>query len=136
MVIKVYISSVTGNSKMRKQQQHVQSTLESFKIDFENIDISCPNNEEDKKFMRANSKTPEGSTVPLPPQIFNEEEYCGDYEDFDLNVEDNLLYEFLKMAPQKKTSEASVTVTGEKPVEEGNENKEESKGEEGGETTE
>ncbi|VDI30838.1 Hypothetical predicted protein [Mytilus galloprovincialis] len=112
MVIKVYISSVTGNSKMRKQQQHVQSTLESFKIDFENIDISCPNNEEDKKFMRANSKTPEGSTVPLPPQIFNEEEYCGDYEDFDLNVEDNLLYEFLKMAPQKKTSEASVTVTG------------------------
>lgn len=62
---------------MRKQQQHVQSTLESFKIDFENIDISCPNNEEDKKFMRANSKTRDESTVPLPPQIFNEEEYCG-----------------------------------------------------------
>jgi hypothetical protein len=27
--------------------------------------------------MRANSKTKEGSTVPLPPQIFNEDDYCG-----------------------------------------------------------
>ena len=63
--------------QMKKQQQHLQSTLESFKIDFENIDISCPTNEEQKKFMRANSKTKEGSTVPLPPQIFNEDDYCG-----------------------------------------------------------
>lgn len=125
MVIKVYISSVTGNSKMKKQQQHLQSTLESFKIDFENIDISCPTNEEQKKFMRANSKTKEGSTVPLPPQVFNEDDYCGDYEDFDMNVEDNLLYEFLKMAPPKKTSEAVVTITGEKPVEEEKETQEE-----------
>jgi hypothetical protein len=29
-----------------------------------------------------------------------------------MNVEDNLLYEFLKMAPPKKTSEAVVTITG------------------------
>lgn len=111
MVIKVYISSVTGNSKMRKQQQHIQSTLESFKIDFENVDISCPNNEEQKEFMRTNAKARDGS-VALPPQIFNEDDYCGDYEDFEINVEDNLLYEFLKMAPPKKTSEATVTVTG------------------------
>ena len=62
---------------MRKQQQQVLDALESFKIPFEQVDISDPCREEDRKFMRANSKGRKQGATPLPPQIFNEDDYCG-----------------------------------------------------------
>lgn len=52
-------------------------TLEAKQIEFEKIDISDTSNEDEKKFMRANSKPKEGQKNPLPPQVFNDEEYCG-----------------------------------------------------------
>ena len=63
--------------QLRKQQQQVIDTLESMKIPFEKVDISDPCREEDRKFMRANSKGRKEGAVPLPPQIFNQEDYCG-----------------------------------------------------------
>ena len=43
---------------------------------FEKIDISAPQQEDKKTFMRENAQAPGGKT-PLPPQIFLEDEYCG-----------------------------------------------------------
>ena len=51
--------------------------LAAKKIDFEEIDISDPTCEDDKKFMRENSTPREGQRVPMPPQIFSEDEYLG-----------------------------------------------------------
>lgn len=51
--------------------------LEGQKIDFERIDITDPANDEQKQFMRDNATPKEGQNVPLPPQIFNEDQYCG-----------------------------------------------------------
>jgi len=35
---------------------------------------------------------------PLPPQIFNDQDYCGDYDGFDVSNETDQLYVFLKLS--------------------------------------
>lgn len=120
MVVKVYISGISGNKEVRlilenswdgrvlfstfsklihviivfdyvsydtfqvkKRQQRVLMILDSKNIKYDVIDITEPGKESDKEFMQNNSKA-NGGTVsdpnprsPLPPQIFNDEEYCG-----------------------------------------------------------
>ena len=50
--------------------------------------------------MRKNGRKREGQRNVLPPQVFNGEEYRGDYEDFDVANEDDMLEEFLGL-PRK-----------------------------------
>eukprot|EP00092_Neocalanus_flemingeri_P050513 GFUD01058411.1.p1 GENE.GFUD01058411.1~~GFUD01058411.1.p1 ORF type:complete len:121 (-),score=58.30 GFUD01058411.1:99-461(-) len=56
--------------------------------------------EEQRDFMRAGAKKKEGQRFALPPQLFNGEKYCGDYDDFDVANEDDELEEFLGL-PRK-----------------------------------
>ena len=46
-------------------------------INFEEIDITLETNESDKKFMRENARPAGNQKVPIPPQIFKGDEYCG-----------------------------------------------------------
>uniref|UniRef100_A0A8C3WI63 SH3 domain binding glutamate rich protein n=1 Tax=Catagonus wagneri TaxID=51154 RepID=A0A8C3WI63_9CETA len=48
--------------------------------------------------------------IPLPPQIFNEEQYCGDFDSFFSAKEENIIYSFLGLAPPpgSKGTERSV----------------------------
>ncbi|KZC11891.1 SH3 domain-binding glutamic acid-rich protein like protein [Dufourea novaeangliae] len=87
-----------GSFQVKKRQQRVLMILDSKNVEYETIDITEPGKELDKEFMQTNGIARE-SKYPLPPQIFNEEEYCGDYEDFDLANEMDELEEFLKVAP-------------------------------------
>ena len=64
------------------------------------VDISAPGMEQQRDFMRKKGRKREGQRNVLPPQLFNEEEYRGDYEDFDMANEDDLLEEFLGL-PRK-----------------------------------
>lgn len=57
--------------------------LDSKSIKYDVIDITEPGREADKDFMQSNAKS-NGATVSdpnprsaLPPQIFNDDEYCG-----------------------------------------------------------
>lgn len=50
--------------------------LDSKNVEYEVIDITEPGKEDEKEFMQGNS-TAKNSKYPLPPQIFNEEDYCG-----------------------------------------------------------
>lgn len=110
MVVKVYISGMSGNKEVKKRQQRVLMILDSKNIKYEIIDITEPGREDDKDFMQTNSKS-NGATVsdpnprtPLPPQVFNDEEYCGDYDQFDLANEVDTLEQFLKVeAPPEET---------------------------------
>lgn len=65
------------NMQIKKQQQDVMGFLAANKIEFEECDIAA--NEANRKWMREN--VPEESRPatgnPLPPQIFNESQYCG-----------------------------------------------------------
>jgi glutaredoxin len=51
--------------------------LESKGVTCEVVDITEPGREAEKEFMQKNSKLRDDSRYPLPPQLFNDEEYCG-----------------------------------------------------------
>ncbi|KTG35235.1 hypothetical protein cypCar_00016715 [Cyprinus carpio] len=85
--------------QIKKKQQDVVGFLEALKIDYAQLDIAS--NEDNRMWMRENvpgEKKPT-SGIPLPPQIFNEEMYCGDYDTFFEAKEDNSVYEFLGLTP-------------------------------------
>ncbi|XP_040902015.1 SH3 domain-binding glutamic acid-rich protein isoform X11 [Toxotes jaculatrix] len=99
MVIKVFLASSSGSTAIKKKQQDVVAFLEALKVDYAQLDIAC--NEENRMWMRQNvpeEKKP-ANGIPLPPQIFNEESYCGDYETFFDAKEDNSVYAFLGLPP-------------------------------------
>ncbi|XP_067450469.1 SH3 domain-binding glutamic acid-rich protein isoform X43 [Thunnus thynnus] len=99
MVIKVFLASSSGSTAIKKKQQDVVGFLEALKVDYTQLDIAC--NEENRMWMRQNvpeEKKP-ANGIPLPPQIFNEESYCGDYETFFDAKEDNTVYSFLGLPP-------------------------------------
>ncbi|XP_017778575.1 PREDICTED: SH3 domain-binding glutamic acid-rich protein homolog [Nicrophorus vespilloides] len=113
MVVKVYISGISGNKEVKKRQQRVLMILDSRNIKYEVVDIAEPDNEADKDFMQNNS-TSLGATVgdanprhALPPQLFNDTTYCGDYDQFDMANEVDELEKYLKLAPD----DAAPTVT-------------------------
>ncbi|XP_035535986.1 SH3 domain-binding glutamic acid-rich protein isoform X15 [Morone saxatilis] len=99
MVIKVFLASSSGSTAIKKKQQDVVGFLEALKVDYTQLDIAC--NEENRMWMRQNVPTEKKPTngIPLPPQIFNEESYCGDYDTFFDAKEDNSVYEFLGLPP-------------------------------------
>ncbi|XP_068126473.1 SH3 domain-binding glutamic acid-rich protein isoform X2 [Hyperolius riggenbachi] len=108
MVIKVFVATVAGSTAIKKKQQEVLGFLEANRIDFEEKDIAC--DYDNRKWMRENvpgEKKPENG-IPLPPQIFNEEQYCGDFESFFDAKEGNEIYVFLGLCPPKRSSEGST----------------------------
>ncbi|XP_046603685.1 SH3 domain-binding glutamic acid-rich protein homolog [Neodiprion virginianus] len=107
MVVKVYISGISGNKEVKKRQQRVLMILESKNVPYEVTDITEPGKEAEKEFMQSKSN-PKDSKYPLPPQLFNDEEYCGDYEDFDLANEIDELEKFLKVTPAISTAEITL----------------------------
>ncbi|XP_077408233.1 SH3 domain-binding glutamic acid-rich-like protein 2 isoform X2 [Vanacampus margaritifer] len=89
--------------KVKKQQQAVLGFLEANRIPFQQVDIAML--EEQRQWMYRHipgGKRPEKGN-PLPPQIFNDERYCGDYDDFFQSKENNSVFAFLGL-----TSHASA----------------------------
>ncbi|XP_015606124.1 SH3 domain-binding glutamic acid-rich protein homolog [Cephus cinctus] len=115
MVVKVYISGISGNKEVKKRQQRVLMILESKNVEYTVIDITEPGKESEKEFMQTHSNAKE-SKHPLPPQIFNEDEYCGDYEDFDLANEIDELEKFLKVTPAISTAEITLDKSQSKDI--------------------
>ncbi|XP_072248873.1 SH3 domain-binding glutamic acid-rich protein isoform X28 [Leuresthes tenuis] len=106
MVIKVFLASSSGSTAIKKKQQDVVAFLEALKLDYTQLDIAC--NEENRMWMRQNVPEEKKPTngIPLPPQIFNEEQYCGDYDTFFDAKEDNSVYAFLGLPPPPGSKEA------------------------------
>ncbi|XP_014324705.1 SH3 domain-binding glutamic acid-rich-like protein 2 isoform X1 [Xiphophorus maculatus] len=102
MVIKVYVASSSGSIAVKKHQQAVVGFLEANRINFQEVDITML--EEQRLWMYRNipkEKKPEKGN-PLPPQIFNEDRYCGDYEDFFQSKENNTVFAFLGLSSPLK----------------------------------
>ncbi|XP_036006098.1 SH3 domain-binding glutamic acid-rich protein isoform X5 [Fundulus heteroclitus] len=106
MVIKVFLASSSGSTAIKKKQQDVVAFLEALKVEYAELDIAC--NEQNRMWMRENvpeEKKP-ANGIPLPPQIFNEESYCGDYDTFFDAKEDNAVFTFLGLPPPPGSKEA------------------------------
>ncbi|XP_058040554.1 SH3 domain-binding glutamic acid-rich protein isoform X2 [Ahaetulla prasina] len=109
MVIKVFVATSSGSTAIKKKQQEVVGFLEANRIDFKEMDIAC--DEDNRKWMRENvpgEKKPQNG-IPLPPQIFNEEQYCGDFDSFFYAKEENYIYSFLGLAPPPGSTEGRIT---------------------------
>ncbi|KRK01335.1 SH3 domain-binding glutamic acid-rich protein homolog isoform X2 [Drosophila yakuba] len=116
MVLKVYVSGMSGNKEVKKRQQRVLMILDSKNIKYDTVDITEPGKESEKELMQ-NKSTSNGGTVsdpeprhPLPPQLFNDEEYCGDYDAFDMANEIDTLEVFLKLAPADTTAVSTAQI--------------------------
>merc|ERR1712227_129897 len=103
-------------------QHRIIMILKSLGIQMDLVDISAPGMDDQRDMMRASAKKKEGQRHALPPQIFNGEKYCGDYDDFDVANEDDELEEFLGIP--RKTPKA-VKGEPEEEKKEGQEKKEE-----------
>ncbi|KAL7049886.1 hypothetical protein ACKWTF_003898 [Chironomus riparius] len=82
--------------------------LDSKNIKYDIVDISEPGKEEEKDYMQTHS-TSKGGTAsdpnprhPLPPQVFYDSEYCGDFEQFELANEIDNLEDFLKLPEEER----------------------------------
>uniref|UniRef100_A0A5F9DR59 SH3 domain-binding glutamic acid-rich-like protein n=1 Tax=Oryctolagus cuniculus TaxID=9986 RepID=A0A5F9DR59_RABIT len=98
--IRVFIASSSGFVAIKKKQQDVVRFLEANKIEFEEVDITM--SEEQRQWMYKNvppeKKPAQGN--PLPPQIFNGDRYCGDYDSFFESKESNTVFSFLGLKPR------------------------------------
>ncbi|KAI4895324.1 hypothetical protein NFI96_031118 [Prochilodus magdalenae] len=92
MGIKLYYTTVTASREVKSQQAEVIRVLESKNIKYELIDISVGGD------VRDEMRTKSGNPTAVPPQIFNEDQYCGNYEMFSEAVEEDTVEQFLKMA--------------------------------------
>uniref|UniRef100_A0A672MWX9 SH3 domain-binding glutamic acid-rich-like protein n=1 Tax=Sinocyclocheilus grahami TaxID=75366 RepID=A0A672MWX9_SINGR len=94
--------------QIKKQQQDVMGFLAANKIEFEECDIAA--DEDNRKWMREHVPEdfrPETGN-PLPPQIFKEDRYCGNYEAFFCAREDNAVYAFLGLTAPPGSKEAEA----------------------------
>ncbi|CAG5135419.1 unnamed protein product [Candidula unifasciata] len=88
--ITVYISNLASNVETRKQQMRIQDVLSGCKIDYDVVDVSA------SRDNLARMREIVGDPKALAPQIANDDEYCGNYDDFEEAVENKSLNEFLK----------------------------------------
>merc|ERR1712126_175924 len=105
--IKIFISGNSGNKEIENAQHRIIMILKSLGIAIELCDISAPGMEDQRDFMRANGTKKEGFRNVLPPQVFNGEKYCGDYDAFDIANEDDELEEFLGLPRKHPKVEAA-----------------------------
>lgn len=101
MVVKVYISNATIYTAAKKNQQQVLWLLSGLKIEHEVVDVGDVILEDEKNFLKDHGQ-PNKQGAVLTPQIFNDEQLCGDYVAFQLAIENEELFEFLKTdVPEK-----------------------------------
>ncbi|XP_044267697.1 SH3 domain-binding glutamic acid-rich protein homolog [Tribolium madens] len=103
MGVKVYFSSTSADIEVKQRQKRVFQILDAKNVKYKAIDITQDENKTEKEFMQNNAKNFGATSIeptpihPVPPQIFNDDGYCGDYEQFEMANENSELKEFLKL---------------------------------------
>ncbi|OIR57443.1 MAG: uncharacterized protein A8A55_1798 [Amphiamblys sp. WSBS2006] len=83
--IVVFISSVSGNRDIKRNQMHLHQFLTGKKMHFTELDIAADPD------ARSFTEGVLGGRKVLPPLIFVDGRYKGAYEDFDTACEDGTL---------------------------------------------
>jgi len=116
MVIKVYVSDLSGSFEVKKHQQRICTLLESKSVDYITIDVtSAEQLEAARAILESSARARPGDPTPLPPQIYNEEAYCGDFSDFDYANETGQLLVFLRLREGQLVLQKPLTGSGETP---------------------
>ncbi|KAL3861210.1 hypothetical protein ACJMK2_007261 [Sinanodonta woodiana] len=89
MTIKLYMTSITTSREIFNRQTRIKQVLDAKGIEYEEIDLS--KDQDKRNEMREKAGIPD----LLPPALFNENIYCGDFETFEDAVEDGTLKKYL-----------------------------------------
>jgi len=95
MPIKFYMTNIAGNQLTIGNQRKEKHILDTNKIEYVEIDISDAKNSNEKEFLQR-TLTSLNKKMSLP-QIFNNEQYCCDFDGLSSAVESNTLKEILKL---------------------------------------
>ena len=89
------MTNIAGNQLTIGNQRKAKHILDTNKIDYIDVDISDPKNSIEKEFLQ---RTLASSNQKMSlPQIFNNEEYCCDFDGLLSAVEMNTLKQTLKL---------------------------------------
>ncbi|XP_036405849.1 SH3 domain-binding glutamic acid-rich-like protein 3 [Megalops cyprinoides] len=91
MAVTVYFSSTSASRELKQHQTEIFQYLDANKIQYKAVDIT--QGSEVKEEMRKKS----GNPSAMPPQVFNGDVYCGDYDKFFEAVELGKAEEFFKL---------------------------------------
>jgi len=95
MPVKVYMTNITSNQLIIGNQRKLKHILDTNKIDYSDIDISDSKNTHEKEFLqRTLSLLNQKMNLP---HIFNDDQYCCDFDGLILAVESNTLKQVLKL---------------------------------------
>ncbi|KAF7728164.1 SH3 domain binding glutamic acid-rich protein-like [Apophysomyces ossiformis] len=117
-LVQVYMSSVSTNSSIKRNQESIQTMLTSSKVQYEVVDVA--QSEQALQYMRRQSATDKGRAKPLP-QVFVGGEYRGQLEDLTMAIDNGQLEQFLRpreqtaqtlSVPSKQKSTSSLSSTG------------------------
>ncbi|KAI8344105.1 hypothetical protein BC941DRAFT_507690 [Chlamydoabsidia padenii] len=103
--VQVYISSVSGNPLIKKNQDHIQQLLESQGISFELVDVAS--SEAALQYMkRSNNNGSTDGRAKEVPQLFVGGEFRGLYDDVIKHVDDGTLETLLTPAAERNWTDA------------------------------
>ncbi|XP_048841185.1 SH3 domain-binding glutamic acid-rich-like protein 3 [Brienomyrus brachyistius] len=91
MSLKIYFSSASGSREVKQQQNEIFQYLTAKKVKYEAVDI-CQTNDLKEEMRRLS-----GNPKAMPPQVFFDNVYCGDYNKFFESVEDDKADAFFKL---------------------------------------
>ncbi|XP_043080488.1 SH3 domain-binding glutamic acid-rich-like protein 3 [Puntigrus tetrazona] len=91
MPVTVYFSSVSGSREVKQHQAHILQFLDSKNIKYFVVDIA------ESGALKEEMRKKVGNPAALPPQVFNGDKYCGDYQKFSDAVEDGKAEAFFKL---------------------------------------
>ncbi|KJH46610.1 SH3-binding, glutamic acid-rich protein [Dictyocaulus viviparus] len=93
---------------IRKRVQRTLMILDSMSIPFDIIDITKPGNEEQRQFMREHAVKGDSKEIPLPPQFFYNDEYLGNFVDFEEALEDDRIADFFRLLPNERRANPNI----------------------------
>uniref|UniRef100_A0AAR2LLJ0 SH3 domain-binding glutamic acid-rich-like protein n=1 Tax=Pygocentrus nattereri TaxID=42514 RepID=A0AAR2LLJ0_PYGNA len=91
MSVVVYFSSAGGSREVKQQQNEIFQFLDAKKIIYRTLDITQSPDLKDEMRKKV------GNPSAIPPQVFNGDKYCGDYQAFFNAVEDGKPEKFFKL---------------------------------------
>ncbi|XP_059107297.1 SH3 domain-binding glutamic acid-rich-like protein 3 [Peromyscus eremicus] len=89
--IKIYYTSVSCSREVKQRQDEVMRILDTYEVKYELIDIAVSSH------VLEEMRTKVASPKAVPPQIFNGQDYCGDFMTFHSAKENKEILKFLKM---------------------------------------
>ncbi|KAI0214253.1 hypothetical protein LSAT2_000646 [Lamellibrachia satsuma] len=82
---------------MKVKQDHIRRVLDSKRIPYTEVDVAAPHQLDEKVFMQKTLQLDDDDLVALPPQVFNDKNYRGDYDAFFKAIECEYLFEYLDL---------------------------------------